>query len=684
MNKKYDYVMQQNYYDCGIASIMTILKYYGISVSRESIVRKLNKKHDGYTAYDLVRVAKYYGIESYGIKDDIRNIKKLPAIAHTIKDKNMFHFIVILEINNKKGLIKIVDPAEGIQTISFDEFKRITTNIFLIFEGNKRKKIKDQRFKKEIIKIFHNNKRIILKTLFLSILYIVLSLLFNYYLKIVLKYSSNLNFLTFILVIFINISLLKNFSGFIKNKLLLNLNIKIDKDITEEVTSHILDLPYEYFISKTTGELVTIVEDIENFKQIVTKFFILSIVDVILSLVIIIYLSIINIYIGFVMVLIILVLLLITKRYQYIFNNYYIKLKISKINYTSSLINFFTSFETIKNLNLSSRISSILCKKYNDTIEKDKIYNTKYYNYNLLISLLTDIFYLAFIFISLFFVQKNNIDLLDVVLFSSIFYLLIGLINNINESISMYKVYEVSTNRILDCLCVEKEKFTKTNFSMISNICFNNITYDRSNLTVLKNINLKIERNDRVYITGSSGIGKSTLMKLLLRYITPNEGSILIDDININELDLSFIRDNITYIGQNENLFPGTIRQNLELVDSSMKEIEKVSKITLIDTFMEKNNIDYNYQVEESGSNLSGGERKKIVLARGLLHFKTVLILDEVFNEISILEEKQILKNIFNEYKDKIVIMISHRNSNTNLFNKKYKLEGDGRIHEIK
>ena len=65
MNTKYDYVMQQNSYDCGIASIMTILKYYGISASREKIVSKLNKKRDGYTAYDLVRVSRYYGIESW-------------------------------------------------------------------------------------------------------------------------------------------------------------------------------------------------------------------------------------------------------------------------------------------------------------------------------------------------------------------------------------------------------------------------------------------------------------------------------------------------------------------------------------------------------------------------------------------------------------------------------------------
>ena len=100
--------------------------------------------------------------------------------------------------------------------------------------------------------------------------------------------------------------------------------------------------------------------------------------------------------------------------------------------------------------------------------------------------------------------------------------------------------------------------------------------------------------------------------------------------------------------------------------------------------YINDNNIDYNYAVEESGINLSGGEKKKIILTRGLLKLKEVLILDEVFNEMSILEEKQILNNIFKKYKDKIIIVISHRNSNKNLFNRHLILKGAGDLIEIK
>lgn len=683
MSKNYDYALQQNTTDCGIASIMTILMYYGIKPSREKIVSKLNKKYDGYTAYDLVKVSKSYGIDSYGIKTDLLSIKKLPVIAHTIKDKNMFHFIVIFEINKKDKILKIMDPSEGIKIITFKEFEEITTNIFLVFKGDKKKKIKDQRFKKEIIKIFQKNKRIILKTLFLSLLYVLFSLIFNYYLKTVLTYNNHLTFLRLILVIFLNIVILKNVINYIKNKLILNLSTKIDKEITSEVTNHILYLPYEYFISKQAGELVTIIEDIENFKEIITKIFILSVVDFILITVVIIYTSILNLYIGLSLLIMILVIYLLTKKFQYIFNDLFIKYKINKINYTSSLINYLTSFETIKNLNISKKVSAILKDKYDKSLEHDKKYNKQNYKYNFIISLFIDLYYVFFIFFTTYISYINGIKLLDIVLFSSIFYLVIGLLSNITESLSLYKVYNASIDRVLDCLEVKKEKFTKPKFDKINKIVFKDVKYEKDYKPVLNNVNLTINKGDKIFITGESGLGKSTLMKLLLRYYNLTEGKILIDNININDLDLTFIRENITYIGQNEELFPGSIISNLKLVSDDEEKITEMSEITLLDKFLKENNIDLNYVIEESGFNLSGGQKKKIILTRGLLHFKNVLILDEVFNEISPLEEEIILNNLFSKYKDKIIILISHRNNNKNLFNKKYQLKGDGNLYEI-
>lgn len=683
MNKKYDYVLQQNTTDCGIASIMTVLMYYGIKPSREKIINKLPKRQDGYTAYDLVKISKSYGINSYGMKLKISDIKNFPVIAHTIKDKNIFHFIVILSYDKKRQILKIMDPAIGIKTISLKEFEEITTNIFLLFDKTKKKKIKDKRFKNEITKIMKQNKTIIFKTIVLSIIFVLFSLVFNYYLKIVLSYQK-ISILLEIFIFYFLIVIIKSIINYLKNKLVLDLNIKIDKDITNKVTSHILNLPYNYFITKQSGELVTIIEDIENFKEIVTKVFILSLVDFILIIVIIFYTSILNIYVGLSLLLMLFIIYVITKKYQYTLNDSFIKYKLSKINYTSLLYNYFSSFETIKNLNISQNIKNIIENKYSNTLKYDKIYNKTNNIYSFIMTLLIDLFYISLIFLSLSIAIKTNTNVLDVILFSSIFYLVIGFISNITESIVLYKVYETSTDRILDCLEIKEEIYKKSNFSSINKISFKDVTYKIEDNYLLKNVNLIIKKSEKIYITGESGIGKSTMMKLLLKYYDLDKGKILIDNINLNDLPLTFIRNNITYIGQNEQLFTSSILDNLKLITKDENKINEVCDISLVTNFLKKNNFSLDYHIEENASNLSGGEKKKIVLARGLLHLKNVLILDEVFNEISIKEERIILKNIMSKYQDKIIIMISHRNSNTDLFTKKYQLKGDGKLYETK
>ena len=676
MKKNYDYVMQTTTNDCGIACIMSILLYYGINPNREEVLQKTNRKRDGTTAFDLLNVAKDYGLDAVGVKENITNIKKTPVIAHTVKDQNMFHFIVIYEIDKIKKKLKVMDPDIGLIDMSFEKFNEISTNVFLLFDGKKKKTI-NQRFKKELKKIFYFNKSYIIKTLITSVLTIILSLSFNYYLKtMLLNYSSLSSYLCVFIFYFI-IMTLKNFITYIKNKLMIVLNSNVDKNLASKLSNHIFLLPYKYFQNKTTGELVTLIEDIENFKDIVTNIFIVSSVDLLMLFIIIFYLFFLNYLIALLILFLMIIILLMTYRYQYILNDNFVKLKKSKIKYNSLLIEYFTSFETVKNLNIGNKLSNILYYNHGKELKDEVRYNTKHNSFIFLNNYIVDFFYLLIILILCIYSFKNNFEILDIVLFSSIYYLVIGFLNNISQSICLYKVYETSVNRVLDCLHQETEQESKTTFNKINKIVFDNIGYKYNDKEVLSFINCSFSKNDRVYLTGSSGIGKSTLMKLLLKHYEISSGKILIDNIDIKHLDLSFIKNTITYIGQNETLYKGTIKDNLDLISYDKLEQDKVINVTLLNKFFEKNKIDKNYLIEENGSNLSGGERKKLILARGLLKNSEVLILDEVFNEISVSEERDILKNIFEMYKNKIIIVISHRRSNLDLFNKKLEIEGD-------
>ena len=142
---------------------------------------------------------------------------------------------------------------------------------------------------------------------------------------------------------------------------------------------------------------------------------------------------------------------------------------------------------------------------------------------------------------------------------------------------------------------------------------------------------------------------------------------------------MSDIRSKITYISQNEVLFTSSIKDNIVMNrDITEEELLKVCKLTYANEIVKNNILGYDYVLEENGVNLSGGQRQRIILARALLKDSNIVMIDEGLNEIDIKLERKILKNIFNEYKDKTFIIISHRRDNMDLYNRLIEFSDDG------
>ena len=170
-------------------------------------------------------------------------------------------------------------------------------------------------------------------------------------------------------------------------------------------------------------------------------------------------------------------------------------------------------------------------------------------------------------------------------------------------------------------------------------------------------------------VIGESGSGKSSLFKLLMKYYKPNKGSIKIDDIDINNINIG---NDICYISQNEMLFTASLYDNLVL-DSKVKqkEVEEISNKVYV------NKTNYKMLIEDNGFNLSGGEKMRIVLARTLLRNPKILIIDEGLNMVDVNLERKILKNILNM--DMTIIFVSHRLDNIDLFKRVVELK-EGKI----
>ena len=671
MKKNYEYVLQDSHYDCGIASLITIFKYHNLRVSKDDILKHVNP-NNGINAYELIKASKTLGLNAKGVKCDLEVLdnKFMPVIAHIIKDNNYHHYIVIFKIDFKKQQLLILDPAEGIKEIRIDDFLKESTKVYIVFSDSKKIKAKtNNKFAIFIKNIFLENKKLIIISLILSFIFIILSLIFNYYLKIIMEYlDKKISVIIIISLIFLFINLIKNIISLAKNKIILRLNLRIDKKINKLLIKHLFFLPNNYFVKKSSGELISVVSDIDNFKEIIIKIFILCFLDLFLVIICLIYISIFNIYYLSIFIIFILILFLIADNYKYHFNNLFIKLKSSKIKKTNILVEGINNINTIKNLHIENKIISNINKSLKEVQKNEKNYLKKINSYDNIFTLISDFFYIIIIFISSFLVINKKLNTLDIIFFSSIYYLILGFITNIMETISMYKMYQISIDKILDILDCEKEIYRKTKNKIINNILFYNTCFSINEKEILKNINLSINKTNNLFIYGKSGIGKSTLINLLFKNNELTKGKILLDNIDLKYYDLSIIKDNITYVSQHETLFNDTVLNNFKMIKDSNKKINKALKTCLF-------NYNYDYLLLENGTNLSGGERKKLIIARALLKAKDFLILDESFNEIDIKSERIIIKNIIRNYPNITIILISHRKDNIDLFNKIYELK---------
>lgn len=192
-----------------------------------------------------------------------------------------------------------------------------------------------------------------------------------------------------------------------------------------------------------------------------------------------------------------------------------------------------------------------------------------------------------------------------------------------------------------------------------------NFSYNDQNFKVLKDVNFTIKKGEKVGIIGKIGSGKSTIAKLLMNLYEPTEGSILIDNTELRQIDPVDLRRSIGYVPQEPFLFMGTIKDNITIGDqfATDEEILRASKIAGVHDFLGKHQSGYDLQVGERGDGLSGGERQSVTLARALVSNPNILILDEPTNSMDDLSEEHFKTKVANIVKDKTVIVITHRPS---------------------
>lgn len=195
---------------------------------------------------------------------------------------------------------------------------------------------------------------------------------------------------------------------------------------------------------------------------------------------------------------------------------------------------------------------------------------------------------------------------------------------------------------------------------------------------VLKDVKMHAEKGEIIGIVGESGCGKSTFLKLLLRFWERSGGEINYDDIDIDKIDTNSLLKNVTMVSQSTYLFEETIEDNLRIAkpDATREEIENACKMASIHDFIMTLPDGYKTQVGALGDNLSAGEKQRIGLARAFLRGSELILLDEPTSNVDSINEGIILKALKEQKNKKSIILVSHRESTMAIADRIYKVDG--------
>ncbi|PQV46512.1 ATP-binding cassette subfamily B protein [Jejuia pallidilutea] len=250
---------------------------------------------------------------------------------------------------------------------------------------------------------------------------------------------------------------------------------------------------------------------------------------------------------------------------------------------------------------------------------------------------------------------------------------------------SIVQQAEASQKRINEFLKIEPEikNNVEGHTEITGDITFKNVsfTYDDTNIQALKNVSFEIKAGETLAILGKTGSGKSTILDLVGRLYDVDSGEILLNNIKINEHNLSDLRSNIGYVPQDAFLFSDSIKNNIKFgkEDATDDEVIAAAKNAQVHKNITKFNKGYNTVLGERGITLSGGQKQRVSIARAIIKSPKILLFDDCLSAVDTETEEKILKNLFKITKGKTTIIVSHRVSSAKNADKIIVLE-DGKI----
>lgn len=516
----------------------------------------------------------------------------------------------------------------------YKKYKFLSIMVIILSMGYAGISLLSPIYEGKMLGYFENfDKTQILKTaLFLVVLRIIIEIITNLWSRIVLKLNGKVNF-------DLKSNMLKSLTNFeVKNFDNTNSGLfisRLNKDTTE------LSELFDYVTDDLSG--------------------------IILNVSFIIYVFFLNVYLGLYLIFNIISVYILTSKKLF----YYKRAKKDYKEKDETVVGLYTDvirgIREIKNLNLKSVVMQDVNKKQTETIKAEIKSTHTRRTWDRWIKAFQHILDFIFILISVYFITNKFLEISSFLIIFLYKNKVLDLINYISEIREKLADGKVSAQRVFDIISYNsfsKETYGNLNIKNIKgSIEFKNVKFKYNSNNLFNNLNFKINCNQMVAIVGKSGEGKSTILKLINKSYSTNDGEILIDNYNINTLSEETIKNNISIVSQSPYIFNLSIKENIKLANpqATDKEIEEVCKEAQLHDVIIEMQDGYDTIVGENGVILSGGQKQRLAIARALIKKSKIILFDEATSSLDNNNQEKIKNIIKSLSKDHTVIIVAHR-----------------------
>lgn len=653
--KKVNLIRQTEAAECGLACLAMIACYHGYLIDIGTIRRKYSISIYGMSLADLQEVSDKLGFQSRGFKLEVNELNrlKLPAILHW----DLNHFVVISKIQ-KRGFT-IYDPEEGIKNVSEEYLSKHFTGIAFELEPsvdfkkqNEREEIKFSNILGNVRNFKSNLFHIFLISLVLEILLITSPFITQWTVdEVMVSFDKDLLFLVIAGSVMVGISEL--LTTIVRTWVVTNFSTRLSIAWETQVISHLLKLHMSYFEKRYVSDILSRLGSTQNIQKIITNDLMQAILDLLTCILTLILLLTYSVKLAIIVIVSTLLFSLIrfirfkpVKQIQE-------KIILSEADIEGYAIESVRSMQTVKlfqneRIRLSEWTRRIAVNSNNE-IAMIKV-DLKFSGLEKILSI-TESALVMFLGVSLVLSNEFTVGaFLAFTAWKSQFTMRMSSLINKLVQFGFIKLY---AERLYDIVGSDTE-FVKN--ERVSSYKLTNVNLDIDGISfryadnlpfIFNNLTFQVHAGEFLAITGVSGKGKTTLIKVLVGLLAPSDGRILCNGISLNQIGVNY-RKKVAAVMQDDQLLTGSILENISLFDYQVDEewVVKCAEIACIHEEILNTTMGYETVIGDLGSGLSGGQKQRLLLARALYKKPEILFMDEATSHLDLELEKKINTNI--------------------------------------